>query len=77
MTTLNKDTPFATLGPVFSTGGLLVTDDKEMATEFNTYFCYVVMRTQCLLQGFPNGYGVQPVKFPARGRCEFAFSQCI
>ena len=29
----------ATLGPMFSSDGHLVTDDEEMARVFNTYFC--------------------------------------
>ena len=35
---VNKHKPRAPLGPVFSSDGHLVTDDEEMAREFNNYF---------------------------------------
>ena len=35
---VNKHKPRAPLGPVFSVDGHLLTNDEEMAREFNTYF---------------------------------------
>ena len=38
---VNKHKPRAPLGPVFSADGHLLTNDEEMASEFNTYFSNV------------------------------------
>ena len=38
---VNKHKPRAPLGPVFSVDGHLLTNDEEMAREFNTYFINV------------------------------------
>ena len=38
---VNKHKPRAPLGPVFSVDGHLLTNDEEMAREFNTYFSNV------------------------------------